>query len=128
MEGEGQSRWRVGQQGLILVVVCLWLCGCVVLWVRDSICVYILPYHSIFLHMHLGKSGKCWLKPTQTATTSSVLCRQHGPIWPKLEQHQCVVPTRHDMSATFPAKPNTPGKLFTRKGFSCPVPHASLYC
>ena len=57
------------------------------MWVRDSICAYVLPYHSIFLHTHLGKSGKCRLEPTQTATTSSILCRQQGPIWPKLERH-----------------------------------------
>ena len=42
-------------------------CGC------DSICAYVLPYHSIFQHTHLGKSGKCRLKPTQTAMTSSML-------------------------------------------------------
>jgi hypothetical protein len=63
------------------------------MWVRDSICVYVLPYHSIFLHTHLGKSGKCRLEPAQTATTSSILCRRHGPIWPKLERH--VVSCRH---------------------------------
>ena len=59
----------------------------------DSICAYVLPYHSIFLHTHLGKSGKCRLEPTQTATTSSILCRRHGPIWPKLERH--VVSCQH---------------------------------
>ncbi len=62
-------------------------CGC------DSICAYVLPYHSIFLQTRLGKSGKCRLKPTQTATTSSMLCRRHGPIWPKLERH--VMSCRH---------------------------------
>jgi hypothetical protein len=73
-------------------------CGC------DSICAYVLPYHSIFLHTHFGKSGKCRLKPTQTATTSSILCRRHGPIWPKLEWHVVSWPTCCDMLATFPAK------------------------
>jgi hypothetical protein len=58
------------------------------MWVRyGSICAYVLPYHSIFLHAHFRKSGKCWLKPTQTATTSSISCWRHGPIWPKLEQN-----------------------------------------
>jgi len=70
----------------------------------DSICAYVLPYHSIFLHTHFGKSGKCWLEPTQTATTSSILCRRHGPIWPKLERHVVSSPTCCDMSATFLAK------------------------
>ena len=73
-------------------------CGC------GSICAYVLPNHSIFLHTHLGKSGKCRLKPTQTATTSSILCRQHGPIWPKLERHVVSSLTCRNMSATFPAK------------------------
>jgi hypothetical protein len=50
-------------------------------------CAYVLPYHSIFLHTHFRKSGKCRLVPTQTATTSLILCRRHGPIWPKLERH-----------------------------------------
>ena len=59
----------------------------------DSICAYVLPYHSIFLHTHLGKSGKCRLKPTQTAMTSSMSCRRHRPIWPKLERH--VMLCRH---------------------------------
>ena len=74
-------------------------CGC------DSICAYVLPYHSIFLHTHFGKSGKCRLEPTQTATTSSILCRRHGPIWPKLERHVVSSLTCRDMSATFPPKP-----------------------
>jgi len=65
---------------------------------------YVLSYHSIFLHTHFGKSGKCRLEPTQTATTSSTLCRRHGPIWPKLEQHVVSSPTCRDISATFPAK------------------------
>ena len=82
----------------------LWSCGCVVLWVCDSLCAYVVPYHSIFLHTHFQKFVKCQLKPTQTAPTSSILCRRYGPIWPKLERHRRVVPTRHDMSATFPAK------------------------
>jgi hypothetical protein len=67
-------------------------------------CAYVLPYHSISLHTHCGKSGKCRLEPTQTATTSSILCRQHGPIWPKLEQHGVSSPTCRDMLAPFPAK------------------------
>ena len=54
---------------------------------------YVLPYHSIFLHTHFGKFGKCRLKPTQTATPSSISCRRHVPIWPKLERH--VMSCRH---------------------------------
>ncbi len=50
------------------------------------------------------KFGKCRLEPTQTATTSQILCRRHGPIWPKLERHVVSSPTCRDMSATFPAK------------------------
>jgi hypothetical protein len=69
-----------------------------------SICAYVLPYHSIFLHTNFGKFGKCRLKPTQTATTSSILCWWHGPIWPKLERHVMSLPTCCDMSATFPPK------------------------
>ncbi len=113
MEGEGQSHWRVGQQRLILVVVC---CGCVVVWLC-LLCKNMTNlenmtnlHTSIFLHTHLGKSGKCRLKLTQTATTSSILCQRHGPIWPKLEQHVSVVPTCQDMSATFPTKNCTTGK------------------
>ncbi len=84
--------------------------------------VYVLPYHSIFLHTHFGKSGKCRLKKTQTATTSSISCRQHGPIWPKLERHVHVVPTCRDTSATFPAK-GTQGGLFCRLAyFLCSSP------
>ena len=70
----------------------------------NSICAYALPYHSIFLHTHFGKSGKRRLEPTQTATTSSILCRRHGPIWPKLKRHIVLSPTCRDMSATFPPK------------------------
>jgi hypothetical protein len=36
--------------------------------------------------------------------TSSILCRRHGPIWPKLERHVMSSPTCRDMSATFPPK------------------------
>jgi hypothetical protein len=72
----------------------------------DSICAYVLPYHSISLHTHFGKSGKCRLE--QTATTSSILCRRHGPIWPKLEQHGVSSPKCRDMLVTFPAKPDIP--------------------
>ncbi len=43
--------------------------------------------------LHFGKSGKCRLKPTQTATTSSISCRRHGPIWPKLKRN--VMSCRH---------------------------------
>ena len=35
-----------------------------------SVCAYVLPYHSIFLHMNSKKSSKCRFEPTQTATTS----------------------------------------------------------
>ena len=71
---------------------------------RWIICAYVLPYHSIFLLTHFGKFGKCRLEPTQTATTSSILCRWHGPICPKLERHVMSSPTCRDMSATFPPK------------------------
>ncbi len=40
----------------------------------------------------------------QADTNCCDLCRRHGPIWPKLEQHSHAVPTCQDMSATFPAK------------------------
>jgi hypothetical protein len=70
-------------------------CGC------DSICAYVvLPYHSKFLHTHLGWSGfwreirmSAQANTNQTATTSSMTCRRHGPISPKLEQH--IVSCRH---------------------------------
>jgi len=42
---------------------------------------------------NFGKSGKCQLKPTRTATASSMSCRRHGHIWPKLERH--VMSCRH---------------------------------
>jgi len=83
----------------------------------DSICVYVLPYHSIFLNTHFGKSSKCRLKPTQTATTSSMLCPRHGPIWPKLEQH--IMLCRHgttcwqhfDLSSNERWRNNQPARL-----------------
>jgi hypothetical protein len=36
----------------------------------DSICAYVLQYHSIFLHTNSENLVKCRLEPTQTATTS----------------------------------------------------------
>ncbi len=56
--------------------------------------------NSLFL---AGKYG-CHHKPTQTGADISILCRQHRPIWPKLEQH--LVSGWHvaNMLATFSAK------------------------
>ena len=63
-----------------------------------SVCAYVLPYHSsMFLHTNSENLVKCRLEPTQTATTSSILCRRHGPIWPKLEQHVVSSPTCRDI-------------------------------
>ena len=58
----------------------------------------------MFLHTNSENLVKCRLEPTQTATTSKILCWRHGPIWPKLERHVVPSPTCRDMSATFPAK------------------------
>jgi hypothetical protein len=41
-------------------------CGCAIV----SVLMYKPYHHSIFLHTNSEKSGKCRLKPTQTATTS----------------------------------------------------------
>ncbi len=41
---------------------------------------------------------------SQPQMTSKKLCRQHGPIWPKLERHGVSLATCRDMLATFPAK------------------------
>jgi hypothetical protein len=76
-------------------------CGCV-----PCVCKNI-PY-SIFLHTHFRKFGKCRLKPTFSETTSSILCRRDRPIWPKLSDTRHNGLTRHDMSATFPAKATIP--------------------
>jgi hypothetical protein len=70
-------------------------------WVSVRMYSHTIEYISTY---EFQKSGKCRLKPTQTATTSSILCRRHGPIWPKLERHVVSSPTCRDMSATFPAK------------------------
>ena len=68
---------------------------------------------ALFVTRHLlaGNKDVGSIGLTQTATTSSMSCRRHGPIWPKLEQH--VMSCRHaatcrDMLATFPAKYSTP--------------------
>ena len=53
-------------------------------WVSVSMYSHTIEYISTY---KFQKSGKCRLKPTQIATTSSILCQRHGPIWPKLEQH-----------------------------------------
>jgi hypothetical protein len=68
--------------------------------VSPLVCFYIRTWASLFL---VGKYGYHH-KPTQTGADIINFYRQHGPIWPKLEQH--LVSGRHvtDILATFPAK------------------------
>ncbi len=51
-----------------------------------------------------GKYGCCH-KPTQTGADISILCWQHGPIWPNLKQHLVLGGHVANMLATFVAKP-----------------------
>jgi hypothetical protein len=66
MEGEGQSRWRVGRQRLILVVMCcgcvvVWLCGCVVVWLCGCVVVWLFVQNmtdKLGEHVKLGEHDK----------------------------------------------------------------------
>jgi hypothetical protein len=62
--------------------------------------VWLIVMASLFL---AGKYGCCH-KPTQTGANILILCRQHRPIWPKLEQHLVSGRTVANMLVTFPAK------------------------
>jgi hypothetical protein len=102
-----------------------WCCGALnslcnqivsMMWVRDGIVrmySHTIEYISTY---KFQKFGKCQLEPTQTATTSKILCRRHGPIWPKLERHVVSSPTCRDMLATSPAKKKRrPNRQYRKK-------------
>ncbi len=93
---------------------------------RNERWVSVRMYSHTIVFLHTNSEN---LEPTQTATTSSILCRRHGPIWPKLERHVASSPTCRDMSATFPAKLTTSYNIGCRRRqgmpFRPPLLHAS---
>jgi hypothetical protein len=60
----------------------------------------LLLWASLFLAEKYG----CRYKPTQTGANTSILCWQHRPIWPKLEQHHVLGRHVADILTTFPAE------------------------
>ena len=73
MEGEGQSRWRVGWQRLMLVVVC---CGCVVVWLCCA-CVLFTHFVEQSTQPMLIYSPSLTQKLMQNCSPQAVLTNQH---------------------------------------------------